>query len=226
MANVTLSTYALIKLEEFNAFIGRNQQDDSDNRKKTLINQISVEVENYLDRQIVTRGSLVEYHSVPWSQFGRSDLWLLEWPVSAVASVYEHPGAGALPTADRYPASTLLTVNVDYELLAPTNSPAARSVLRRIGKAWATGPLAIKVTCTGGFATTATVPQPIKAVCLDACKRIWEASQGPSNAQSLSDGMGNVVSALPPVLAKAEMERLRNQGYRRVDYAQTGQRAA
>jgi hypothetical protein len=228
--SVTLASTDIVSLEEFNDFLGKDSNDDADKRKIRLLNQLSVETENFLRRLLVTRGAQTEYHTVPTDT---REIRLSEYPLIGAAStvtVYEDTNWESKAAANWYSSDTQLTLNVDYRVMKDPE-PLSFCRLYRIGTCWATGEKAIKVvvSSTGcGYATTALVPQPVKAVVLDAGRRIWTlANQGDPTALSWTDQMGTTTRPLPGLLLQNEKDRLEAQGYRRpYDFAPTWERDA
>src|SRR3972149_3628258 len=100
---MALSTYALVSLAELKAHVGAGgSAKDAD--LEEAVNRVSAEIEAHLGRQIVTRGSLIEYHTMRADRTAvePSELRTLDWPIIAVTSVHEDTatprtyGAGAL----------------------------------------------------------------------------------------------------------------------------------
>ena len=92
-----------------------------------LVNQASDLIEQFLERHIVTRGSVTEYHSPD----GRvSDLYTRDWPIITITSIAESTG-----WARDY--STALVDGTGYQAVKP------KGILRRLGTsgpvAWAAG---------------------------------------------------------------------------------------
>lgn len=227
-----LSAFSLASLAEFNGALQESAQTDPDNRpqddrKEAILNQLLVEIENLLDRQIVTRGSLTEFHSL--KDGGRRVLYVSQYPLIGATNtitVHEDPNWEAAP-ASAYGASALLVENVDYFVIKLAEEPAPYVKLYRLGRAWATGYRRIKVAASSGcgYANTAAVPTAIKGVCLEVAARAWrDRSKGEIGLLSRTDGMGTITRQLPALLLEEDKRKLRP--YRREDLAPTWERAA
>jgi hypothetical protein len=204
---MSLSTYALISLDELRAEVG-SARADQDEALSAIVNRASAQIEAYLDRQIVSRSTLTEYHSLdinpPWTQ----NLDLMDWPIISVASVAEDDDWQSTATGSRY--ATALTVNTDYVV----SKPHGRLV--RVDDYWMTGFRSIKVVYIAGYATTADVPWEIKDVCLRLCTLSWRDSDRHEwGLLSRSDATGTVNRFVPAVLTdgmKADLAQFRRRG--------------
>lgn len=225
---MALAATALVSLKEFNNGIVKGSDGGkTDERKWRVLERVSLEIEGYLDREIVTRGPLVEYHTVPPCT---SEIYLSQCPLvdddDQEITVFEDPGWQGKAHGSWYEASTALTENEDF-LVIRLPEPAPFVKLLRIGRNWATGRRAIKVAVAEGlgYADTASVPGPIKAVALEFAQLVWrDQSRGEAGVQTVTDQMGTVTRHLPAILT-AEMQR-RLMPYRRIDFAPTWERDA
>jgi len=185
---MSLSTYSLLSLAELKAEcrVGASTAKDAD--IETVANVVSELIEQYLDRQIVTRGALTEYHTMEAGglPLHTAILHLREWPVTSVTSIHE---STAWPRV--YDGTTLLVSGTDYQ----SNNPSGR--VYRFSSAggryqWAHGFRAIKVIYAAGVANTAAVPERIKAVARRLGAMMWaEYERGTQGVQSVSDQLGN-----------------------------------
>ncbi|KKK70114.1 hypothetical protein LCGC14_2927220, partial [marine sediment metagenome] len=87
---MALSDYALVSVAEFKDH-SSIQGSGKDATLENIINRVSDEIEVFLDRQIVTRGALTEYHTFRNSVglVYNLELRTLEWPIISVATVHE-----------------------------------------------------------------------------------------------------------------------------------------
>lgn len=199
---MSLSTYALISLDELKDHVAAGGS-SKDPVLESIINRVTDEVEDYLGRWIVcpsadvARGTLTEYHTLQsnGAPVIAAELRTLEWPIRAVTTVHEDDN---VPRA--YGAAALLTSGTDYEVLK------TRGVIRRISGAgapcpWSTGPRAIKVVYTAGYATTDDVPARLKAIALRYAALIWdEQKRGAYGISGTSDALGNYTRFSPAQL--------------------------
>jgi hypothetical protein len=223
MASV-ISNYALVSLSEL---LGALQQPGDtlgpqDNRRERIINQVSEEIESYLGRQLVTRGNLTEFHTLPSA---RQEIRLGEFPATSVVSVHEDSYWEGKAYADWYGASTLLTANTHYLILTNAREPGAGTRLYRLNSTWPMGRRAIKVVYTAGYANTAAVPAVIKGVCLEVCARIWrDQAQSQHGITSVTDATGTITRMLPALLLEEDRRKL--FAYSNLEVAPTWERAA
>jgi len=212
-----LSTYALISLAELNSALGVDAQTDANNRpqddrKEVIINGASLAIEQWLDRHLVTRGSLTEYHT---PEPGQTKLYLGEWPVTSVTTVHEHTSWATTALASRYPASTLLVADTDYQADKPTREPDCFGALLRLTGSWASGFRVVKVVYAAGYATTSVVPKAIKAACIELCGLMWrDRSKNEFGVISRTDATGSITRNVPAILTDLMQSQLRMAGYR------------
>lgn len=216
-----LSAYALVTLSEAKDHLG-TPGGGKDAYIESAINRASDLIESYLDRQIVTRGSLVEYHTMQadGAALFTEKLWTLQFPIIAVASVNED---SAWPRT--YGASSLLVEGTDYEVAK------AKGLIRRLSSTgtwlWASSPgggsRAIRVTYTAGYAAAA-VPERIKTVALRLIANMWgENERKAFGLLSQSDSQGNFTRFGPTTLSKDMQDDLYTE--RRQGMCETGEAA-
>lgn len=217
---MALSTYALVSLAELKAHVGAGgSAKDAD--LEDVINRISDEIEAHLGRQIVTRGSLTEYHTMraDGSAVEASELRTLEWPIISITTVHEDTA-----TPRTYGAGALLVSGTGYEAVNP------KGIIRRIVGAgvlgaWNTGHRAIKVVHSAGYATTAAVPARIKAQVLRYAALIWgETKRGDFGISGASDALGNYTRFAPAQLTPEMKAALAPE--RRLSFWESGERDA
>ena len=220
-----LSPYSLLALEELKDYLGVAGT-GKDTALEGILNRVSDEIEQYLGRQIVTRGTgtglLTEYHTMTDPQgfpVYTADLRTLDWPIIAITTVHEDTG-----TPRTYGAGALLTVDVGYELVKPSG------IIRRIQGLgtrlnWATGHRAVKVVYQAGYATTSDVPSRIKGVALRYASVVWaEVKGGNFGMSGASDTLGNFTRFAPAMLTDAMKATLEPE--RRISFWESGERVA
>jgi hypothetical protein len=201
---MALSTYSLVSLDELKEYLGVSGG-GRDNALESILNRVTDEIEDYVDRQLVTRTDpatpstrLTEYHTMPlWTpvgslgyyrppSFDSTEIWTLQWPIITVTSVHEDRN-----TPRTYGTEYLLVSGTDYETVA------AKGLIRRMLGAdnltsWAPGHRAIRVIYSAGYATTADVPARIKTIALRYASLIWaETERRQFGVSSASDATGN-----------------------------------
>jgi hypothetical protein len=187
-----LSEYALIALAELKRYLPLTGS-EKDQLLEEVINETTDDWEAEWGRLIVTRGTVpipsVEYHTM---EAGGSDLCVSElrprnWPIIEIVSIHEDT---AWPRT--YGAGSLLTLDVDYQIVR-----GQRDYIRRIGtggglRHWATGTRAIKVVGRFGYADTASVPARIKARAKElAALKFRELDRQAQGVSSQGDAVGN-----------------------------------
>lgn len=191
-----LNQYALATPEELKLFKGGELGSGVDPSYEAALNTASAIVENYLGRDIVTRGTITEYHTFKsYSQ----DLLLLEWPVISVTNVWED-------VARAY--GSALTVDTDYIVSKPHAQLIRISGANGAPMSWAIGFRAVKVSYSAGYAV-GDVPGHIKDVVLWIAAHLFSESERKSwDVSSQSDGLGTVtrftLSRLPDYM-KAQL---------------------
>lgn len=193
---MSVSTYALVSLAELKGVIGIDAAaTGQDATIEGVINRASEAIEAYLQRQIVTRGSLTEYHAMS----PRAILLnTLQWPITSVTSVQEGQWSGS------WTAAATLTAGTDYV------ADNAAGQLVRLYTFWQPGFDGVKVVYAAGYASTSVVPGPIKEVCLGLAARKYGQIRrgGDFGAQTTTDAMGTVSRFLPSELLKMEKDAL------------------
>jgi hypothetical protein len=203
-----ISPYALVSLADFKAYLGAGGA-QSEVPLTNAINVATTLIEREVDRELVTRGNIVEYHSL---SFGGSynyyaggpyqtELYTGQWPIIAVASVYE---SGNQPPV--YDGTTLLAASA-YELVSP------RGVIRRLvgfgPGGWVPGNRGIQITYSAGYraldglpVAAAAVPDDIRQACMFVAASIAQESERKQwGVSSMSDALGNVtrfMGYMPP----------------------------
>ncbi len=204
-----LSRYAIITTDELRSALGSGYS-TSTGKEEPLAqacNDASATIERYLDRLLIARGAVVAtewtltpitayFSPRPWNpalpdrEYGR--LVLREWPLIAVASVYE--------TIDRtYDSSTLLTLDTDYDVSAP---PHTFGYVTRIVDpggfplCWITGRRTVRITYTAGYSNAAAVPDDLKTVAKTLAAMMWrERDRGMPELEQTSSPMAAKFSA-------------------------------
>jgi hypothetical protein len=220
---MALDAWALLSLPELKEHLGINGT-GQDTVLESVIMDTTEALEDYLDRDIVTRATLVEYHTmtVDGRDLFTCELRQRQWPIIAITSVYED--TASWPRT--YPASTLLTVDVDYQKVR-----TQRDFIRRLNtgwgsaaRIWGTGIRAIKLTYTGGYATTATVPRSIKTQAKKYAALLWrEIDRKMQGVSSQSDALGNFQRFGPATITKEMEDALSTE--RRPELFETGEAA-
>ena len=204
------------ELKEYLAIAGTGQ----DTALGGVITRETAAIETYLDRDLVTRGAITEYHLGAFShaegvELGH-DIYLRQWPIITVTSVHEG--------SRTYDATTLLAVT-DYV----ANLAGGR--LTRVAGAtgdpevWTSAYRGIRVVYTAGYATTSVVPSAIKDICLRLCALEWaEIERKQHGVSSMSDGLGGVTRYSAARLTPDMKDAL--APYARREFIQTGEQDA
>ncbi len=183
------------ELKEYAGFSGESQDGNLEN----AINRATAWLEGQANRHFVTRGDVIEYHSL-WD--GRCELQLSQFPTIAIASIHESSG---MPPA--YGATELLVEGIDYQV------DKAVGCVRRIQSgalcSWAMGYRAIKAVHSYGFReldgspeTALPIPDDLKLLCLFVAVTIFkESDRARWGISSVTDAQGTVtryLGYLPP----------------------------
>lgn len=195
---MSLSNYALITPDEIKEALSL-QGTGMDTMLEGIANRVSDVIESYLRRQIVSRGTLTEYHTVDsyWS-----DLYLTQYPVLAITTVKEGAWSGGT-----WVASATLVSGTDYIV----DKPCGRLIRLSGGSAgvWLVGVEKLQIVYTAGVASTGSVPGIIKDVALRvAGRQFQEIKRGGDGVQQVNDGMGFVTRFMPSELLRIEKEQL------------------
>lgn len=171
-----LSSEAFISLDEASEEV-RGIGDDVGLADRLIIGG-SEEMEAILDRQIVTRGTITEYHSF---RRASSDLYVRHFPIISVTSIHEDE--------TRAYTNTALVLGTDYVIDYDTGK-----ITRISGNAessWLCGFEAVRIVWTGGYANQAAVPGDLKRIARELFamqyREIAGKRQGMSSA---SDDLG------------------------------------
>ena len=204
----TISTYALASVTQTRRACGIDETSvlaDGSTVLENVLDAIefaSAEVERYLDRQVVTRGALTEYHTPAADP---TLLFLAQLPIITITTVVEgYWSDGA------YVVSKTLVAGTDY--VART----AEGVLVRLSggspTSWPTQYEGTRVVYSAGYATTAAVPDHIRRHALSLTARYYlERQNGLTGVQSRTDGLGTVSRFLPAELLKMEQDALASE---------------
>jgi hypothetical protein len=222
---MAISTYALISLAELKEHLAVSST-GQDAQLETVINDVTDDLERHLSRHIVTRGSLIEYHTMQAQRSGLADLRPRQWPIIAVTELCEDT---AWPRT--YPVASRLTAGTDYEIVK-----AQRDYIRRLsGGSWASswpyegyfsgnGSRAIRLTYSAGYATTAAVPARIKIQAKRYAALLWrEIDRKIQGVQSQNDALGNFTRFAAAGITDQMKEALMDE--RRIELYETGEAA-
>ena len=187
---VQQSLYALVDTrDELKPFLGISSDDTGeDERINQVNNMVSDQIETFLDRLVVTRGSITEYHTF---LVDSPTLYASQWPLISVTSIHED-------TNRTYGASTLLTVTTDYIVHLAAGKITRVHSSGGSPRAWQTGFRAVEHIFTAGYATTATVPAGLKYISLRVMALAWrEVARKQQGVASVSDDLGSVTRLFP-----------------------------
>lgn len=202
------------ELKEFIPLSGTSQDTPLGN----VIIRATADIETYLDRLLVTRGDITEYHLSGEAYAQRvilgPDLYMRQWPIISVTTIHE--------SGSRVADATTLLDAASYVV----NKAAGR--ITRVGgstsgpEAWTTAYRGVKVVYAAGYANTAAVPGDIKDAALRLCALTWaEIDRKLHGVNSMSDALGNVTRYTAARLT-GEMKEMLNP-YRRRPGLQTGE---
>jgi hypothetical protein len=199
---------------EYRAYASAPGSDATANIQRALKTATTL-MERRLGRQVVSRGTITEYHTVPWSP-RRKTIRLLQFPLLAAPTIHESTDDPRV-----YDATTLLVNGTDFQYTAATGE-----VHRLSGSElypWACGRRAIKASYTAGWAQV-DVPDELKQLCLFAAVGIVkESSLGRWGVSAATDAAGNYQRFLgyfPPDMLQAL------DSYRNLEFGQVTGEAA
>ncbi len=201
-----LSTYALASLDQTKRACGvatavspALPTDVNDNLIEA-IEGAGAQIEDYLERKLVTRGAITEYHS---PVLERTAIYLTQFPTISITTVDEGAWSGGA-----WASSATLVAGTDYLV---DGGRMLRLSSGALG-AWPSGFESVRVVYTGGYANTAGVPDLIRRVALQlAARRFAEIRRGQPGAQTITDAMGSLTRFLPSELLKMEREALSSE---------------
>lgn len=187
---MSVLAYSLLSLAELKSHLVVSSTGE-DARLEAVINDTTADLENYLQRQVVTRGvDIVEYHTmrIDVRDVCTSELRPRQWPIISISEVCED--ISNWPRT--YPVASRLTADVDYQIVH-----TERDYLRRLStgfgvRAWAIGIRPIRLTYRAGYADTASVPLHIKTQAKKYAALLWrEIDRKIQGVQTQNDGLGN-----------------------------------
>lgn len=207
-----MATTDLVDLNtELKPFLGIQQGDWREDARLTTLNDIARSlIEDYLDRHIVSRGSITEYHTV---RPASAELYTRQFPLLTITSIHEDDSRA-------FGATSLLTVNTDYIVSAPFGR-----ILRISGSlptVWLTTWRSVKIVYTAGYATTAVVDASLKHAALRTIALLWnELKREEIGYSSISDAQGNISRLVPGGLNQDVKRAI--YCFRRMDQNPTGE---
>lgn len=211
---MTLSTYSLVDRDtEIKPYLGiRPDLTDKDDLLNMLAIHATSQIEAYLDRLLVSRGAITEYHTL---REVTASLYLNQYPIVSVTSVHED--------SDReYAAADLLVENTDYIVTKPVAKLSRIWGATDSERAWELGFRSVKVVYVGGYSNTASVPVDLKVEALRYIGHAWgEVSRQQFGLSSVSDDRGNMQRFFPGALTPIMKQALAR--HRRHDFARTGE---
>ena len=196
---------------ELKPFLGIKVEDEGKDDVLDILNDVARSlIEDYLDRLVVSRGAITEFHTV-WGAV--SEIFMTQYPVIGITTIHEDE-------ARVFGAASLLTENTDYIV----NKPFGK-VIRidsNLQSTWLTGWRAIKCVYTAGFANTAGVDATIKHAALRTVALMYgELERREIGYSSISDAAGNVSRLVPGGLNQDVKRAL--YAHRRMEQNPTGE---
>jgi hypothetical protein len=186
-----VATNDLISFEEAEVWIDDGDLANKRNLVEAVITGSSLIIENYIGRNLVTRGTLTEYH---WLKRATHELYLSQFPTITVTSVHEDSARG-------YGADYLKTVNTHYLVISDEGKLIRTSSATTGITIWYTDFEAVKVVYTAGYADTASIPADIKDVCKRHVREVYtEIIRKLGGISNISDAMGTVTRIGPAML--------------------------
>ncbi len=172
-------------------------------------------IETYLHRELVTRGTITEYH---WLEDSTHELYLSAYPIIAVASVHEDAARG-------YGASYALTEGTDF-IAVTKEGKLIRTASATAGvRGWLAAFEAIKAVYTAGYASTAKIPETIKDVCKRLTREVYqEITDNLAGLTGTTDAMGTISRIGPAMLTSGMKYDLAN--YRKLEFGHTWTRVS
>ena len=170
--------------------------------QSALMDKIRLRVESMV-RQLARHNITTDTytHFFP-SQAGGRDVIQLRMPyLTSVTSVYEDYNAKGGQGASDFPASTLLTAGVDYQIETEDLALSRQGQLRRCDRLWSPYPRTVKVTYVAGLTPTHLANEFlfVKQAIIDECvlrflvaneESSSDAKSGPLVAEKIGDWSG------------------------------------
>lgn len=187
------TTIALVTMDEAKEFI-KKTDDTNITTLELIVNSVCEFIRGYTGRTLPS----TVYTSLLLDGSGWPDMWLPNWPVTTLTSLYEN--------------DTLLTKDTDFYIYEETGK------LTRIASAWPSElgiwterPKGIKITYTAGY-SAAAMPKDLKTACLIQTADYWTKflhnSWGESTRSVASQSVTVIEGDILPVV-KATLARYR-----------------
>lgn len=166
-----------------------------------LLKKVTGEIEEYLDRLIISRGTITELHSFTGKNKEPHELRLCQYPVLSSPTPTIHES-----TLRVFDSTTLLVASTDYYI--NTEDGIITRVSGDQPIAWTSGWENVQIVYAGGYSKQAQVPEGLQGIVAEyfAMHYFWETRQL-SNYTQQSDGFGSR-TMLPPRLSEGMKERL------------------
>lgn len=209
---MAVSTYALIDVAGAKVWLDGLTGASKDTLFETIIDQSSALIEEYLGREIITRGNLTDYHTFDSSSH---DLFTYQWPIITVTTVHEDSNR-------EYGADELLTENTDYLVVKPKGK-IIRTVSATSGRQnWLRGFKAVKVVYSAGYADRDAVPLVIKDVCSRHVASVFrQITRKTEELARVSDDMGSFARFGPALLTSGMKQDL--HPFKRIEFSRTAE---
>jgi hypothetical protein len=162
---MSVAATSLITLDQLKAYLGPGfEGDQNDGLLELLIDSVTVMFDSHLGRTLAK----TTYANLYFDGTGKENLYLPNWPVISITSIYED--------------DVLLTegVDSDYVLYADIG------ILKRVSGAWLKGLKTVKTTLVAGYvvqgaaplAGETALPANVKLACMIQVAREWKKTQG------------------------------------------------
>lgn len=172
---------------------------DTELVQQTLIDDTD-EIETILNRKIVSRGTITEFHPAVGRSLG-AELYLSEAPMLTITSVHEDPDRS-------YGSSTLLVKGTDYLVDSRDDCVILIRISGGSPIAWNSSFEAVKVIWTAGY-TQATVPGDIKRIASELLAMHYaDNAEKRFRESSRDDGIGGRSFYGPAELTSHMIKRL------------------
>jgi len=210
-----VATYDLISFDEAKIWFDDANLQEKGDLVEAVITGCSSVIEDYLNRRLVTRGTITEYH---WLERASHELYLSRYPIIAVTSVHEDANR-------EYGASYLLTANTDYIVVTDEGKLIRTSSATTGVRNWLMAFEGTKVVYTAGYATTAVIPGTIKDVTKRLAREVYvEITKDLAGMISANDAMGTISRIGPAMLTSGMKHDLAK--YRKLEFSRTWTRVS